>query len=58
MPGAGGFDAVFAIAIGAEGVDEVAKLWESWSDADGGQVSVMPLSIETAGLKSHNTLPS
>ena len=57
VPGAGGYDAVFAIAIGSEGVESVGRAWAGWEDSEGGQVSVMPLTIETTGIMAHKTLP-
>ena len=58
VPGAGGYDAVYTVAIGQDSVKEIGRLWAQWSDAEGGDVSVMPLAIETVGVKAHPTLPS
>ena len=60
VPGAGGYDAVFAVAVGSDGVEDVRKQWEAWSGAagEGGRVSVMPLAVETCGVRSHRVLPA
>ena len=60
VPGAGGYDAVFAVVIGEGGVEDVRRQWEAESGGGGkgARVSVMPLSVETCGLRAHRVLPS
>eukprot|EP00960_Hanusia_phi_P073140 767948-Hanusia_phi.AAC.12 len=51
VPGAGGFDAVFAIVAGEEGMTKVSEAWSSWSQQGSGQVRLMSLKCENQGTR-------
>ncbi|CAM9218971.1 unnamed protein product [Chrysoparadoxa australica] len=48
VPGAGGYDAVFAVTLGRNAMQKVQELWLHWG---GGRRAVCPLLLEATGCK-------